>query len=78
MGLIAADAGLTGLEFQTQTVVEGIALGLLNVDQNIFIRLVAIGVLHSRVHLVEESQVIEVALRVQHVLLAQRGLRNYA
>ena len=71
MGLVAADGGLTGLEFQTYAVIEGVTLGLLYFDQYILFPLTSFRILHRSIDLAENTEVIEALLGLQHVDLAQ-------
>src|SRR2546430_14987816 len=66
---------LTGLELEPQAVGERVAVGFPHVDQNIFLGIRALRVLHGGIHLTEDSQVIEPGLRNQHILLAERLVR---
>ena len=71
-GLICTPGRLPGLKLQSQTIVESIALGLLNVHQYIFLTLVASRILNSRIHLAEDTEVVQALLGIQHINLAQR------
>src|SRR5208337_4143132 len=70
-GLVGAVGGLSSLEFETGAVIEGVAIGFVHRDHHVLARLGAVGVLDGRVHLLEKAEVVEAALTLQHVLLAQ-------
>ncbi len=61
---------LTGLELQSQTVGEGVALRLLHLDQNILQGIGALRILHRGIHLAEDAQIVEPGLGVEQALLA--------
>ena len=74
-GWLPLELGLSRLEFQSHAVIEGVALGLLHVHQHILFPLRAVRILHRRIHLAEDAQIIEALLGVQHVDLTQRIAR---
>src|ERR1700736_2104099 len=63
---------LAGLKFEPKAVGKGIAVGLPHLDENIFLRIGPFGILHRRIHLAENAEVVEFGLRIQKILLAQR------
>ena len=65
------------MEFQADAVGEGVALGLLHLHQNVFLRVGALGILHGSVDLAEDAEVIELALRIEEILLAERLAGSY-
>ena len=73
--LVGSEGGLSGLELETAAVIEGVAIGLARRDQHVLPRLGAVRVLDGRVHLLEQAEVVEAALALQHLLLAQRRAR---
>ena len=66
-----------GFEFQAESVGEGVTLGFLHLNQNIFLRIGAFGILHGGVDLAENAEVIQLALGIEQVLLAERLAGNY-
>ena len=69
--LIGSDRGLSGLELETDSVIEGVTIGLARGDQHVLARFGTLRILNGSVHLFEEADVVEAALALQHVLLAQ-------
>src|SRR5579863_403001 len=67
----ALRAGCSRLEFQSDSVSEGVALRLLHLNQDIFLRVGAVGILHRGIHLAENAQIVEPGLSVEHPLLAE-------
>ena len=63
---------LACLELQSNSVSKRIALGLLHLHQNILLRIGSLRILHGRIHLAEDPQIVEPGLRVEQILLAQR------
>ncbi len=63
---------LASLKFQSQPVSEGVALGLLHLHQNIFLRIGSLRILHRRIHLAEDAEIVEPGLGVEQILLAER------
>src|SRR5204863_142588 len=68
--LISAKGWLSSLKLETNSVVERVALGFAHRDQNILARLIAIRILNRGIDLRKQSEVIELSLRLEHVLLA--------
>ena len=56
---------------------EGIALGFLQLDKNVLLGIGARGILYGRIDLVEDAEVIEFALRIKKILLAERLAGNF-
>ena len=69
--------GQAGFEFQAEAVGEGVALGFLHLDENIFLRIGALGILDGGIDLAEDAEIVELALRVEEVLLAERLAGNF-
>ena len=63
---------LPSLEFQSSAVGEGVALGLLHLHQNIFQRIGSLRILHRRVDLAEDAEIVEPSLSAEKILLAER------
>ncbi len=63
---------LTSLEFKSDSVSERVALRLFHLHQDILLRIRSLRILHRRVDLAENSQIVEPRLRIQQSLLAQR------
>jgi len=61
---------LAGLKFKPHSISKGITLGFLHLDQNILLRIGPFRILHRRIHLAEDAQIVEFGLRVQKILLA--------
>src|SRR5579864_1388973 len=66
---------LAGLEFESATIIKGVALGFAQLHKNVLTGLNAIGILHRRIHLAENAEVIQFLLGVQEAALAQRVSR---
>jgi hypothetical protein len=64
--------GQTGFEFQADAVGEGVTLGFLHLNENIFLGVGALGILDGSVDLAEDAEVIELALGIEEVALAER------
>src|ERR1700686_5736044 len=63
---------LTSLEFQSNSISEGVALGLPHLHQYVLLRIGSFRVLHRRIDLAEDAQIIEPSLRSEEIPLAQR------
>src|SRR5277367_676547 len=70
--LVDSVGGLSGLEFETDAVIESVAVGLARGHQYVLMRLGAVRILNGRVHLFEKAQVVETALAFENFMLAQR------
>ena len=75
LGLVAADTRLSRLKFEAQPVIKGVTLSFMNVYQNILVRFGSTWILYGGINFVKNPQIIETALSVKHILLAQRRLR---
>src|SRR5580700_8380266 len=70
--LVGANSGrLASLEFQAHAVAECIPFGLLNIHQDVLLRLSAIRILHRRTYLAEDAEIVQPLLSLQHVDLAK-------
>ena len=70
-------AGQAGFEFQTEAIGEGVAFGFLHLDQNIFLGVGAVGILHGSIDLAEDAKVVEPALGIKKISLAERLAGNH-
>src|SRR5205085_6035768 len=61
-----------GLGFETEPIIKGVALGLVELHQEVFVGGAAAGVLHRHIDFVKQAEVIETALRLQLRSLAER------
>jgi len=55
--LIGSDRGLSGLELETDSVIEGVTIGLARGDQHVLARFRYLRILNGSVHLFEEADV---------------------
>jgi len=62
---------VSGLKFDACSVIEGIAVGLIYCDDDVLMRLSAVGILNRGVDLLKEAKVIKAALALEHILLAE-------
>ena len=67
----AGSGGQAGFEFQAEAVGEGVALGFLHLDENIFLRVGALGILDGGIDLAEDAEIVELALSIEKILLAE-------
>ena len=59
------------MKFETYSIVEGVALGLLQLNQSILARLRTFRILHRRIHLAKDAEVVKFLLALEHVALAE-------
>src|SRR6185437_11301713 len=64
-------AGLPGLHFQAKAVIKSVAPRFRNLEVEIFVGGIAVRVLHRYIDFVKNSQIIEAALGIEHLALAQ-------
>ena len=60
------------MHFKSNSVVEGVAPGLLDLIEQVLAAYFAVLILHRHIHLVENAQVVEALLRLHHRALAER------
>src|SRR5215470_2826393 len=66
-----AACGLAGLYLQAESIIKGVPLGLTHLEIDIFVAGFAVRILNRHIHLIKDAHIVEAALRIQHVALAE-------
>jgi len=70
-GGVAGAGGQTSFKFQAGIVGKGVALGFLDLNHNILLRVRTLRILHRGIDLAEDAKVVKFALSIEQILLAE-------